>query len=87
MADIRSVTQLKVRSSDLVDRVNTTRSPIIITQRGEARAVLQDLESYERTQRSLAMLQLVLESEESVRRHGALPHETVASRFRRRRRP
>jgi len=36
------------------------REPMLITQNGEARAVLQDVVSYEQTQESLALLKLAM---------------------------
>ena len=35
--DIRPVTYLKSRTADLLDQVNETKRPVIITQNGEAR--------------------------------------------------
>ena len=86
MRNIRSVTELKQQSSELVDRVNRTREPVIITQKGEARAVLQDVRSYEETQDSLAMLKLMVQSEADVRRGRTLSLAEVRARLRRSRR-
>jgi prevent-host-death family protein len=47
--DIRPVTYLKSKAADLLDQLNKTHRPVVITQNGEARAVIQDPESYERT--------------------------------------
>ena len=46
--DIRPVTYLKSRAADLLAQLNKTHRPVIITQNGEPRAVLQDPESFER---------------------------------------
>ena len=45
--DIRPVSYLKSRAKDMLNQVNDTHRPIVITQNGEPRAVLQDTESYE----------------------------------------
>jgi prevent-host-death family protein len=45
--DIKPVTYLKSRAADLLNQINETHRPVIITQNGEPRAVLQDPESYE----------------------------------------
>ena len=42
--DIKPVTQLKTRAADLLKQVNETHRPIVITQNGEPRAMLQDPE-------------------------------------------
>ncbi len=53
--------------ADLVNQVNATHCPIIITQNGEPRAVLQDCESYENTRAALALLKLLAQAEGEVR--------------------
>ena len=46
--EIKPVSYLKAKAADLPKQVNETRRPVIITQNGEPRAVLQDPESYEK---------------------------------------
>ena len=64
---IRTVTELKTRTSRLLDQVNEERATVIITQDGVARGVLMDVESYDRLQRSLILLKLVAQGEEAAR--------------------
>lgn len=65
--DIRPVTYLKSRAADLLAQVNETHRPVIITQNGEARAVLQDPESYEKMRAAIGLLKLVAQGEEDLR--------------------
>lgn len=65
--DIRPVTYLKSRAADLLDQLNKTRRPVIITQNGEAKAVIRDSESYERTKTAIDLLKLLVRGEEDVR--------------------
>ena len=46
-SDIKPVSYLKSRAADILRQINDTHRPVIITQNGEPRAVLQDHESYE----------------------------------------
>jgi prevent-host-death family protein len=78
---VRTVTQLKLRSSDLVDEVNATRAPVVVTQKGVARAVLQDLRSWEETQASLAMLKLVVQAEHDIAAGQTVPHSAMEKRL------
>ena len=59
--DIRPVTYLKSRAADLLEQLNKTHRPVVITQNGEARAVIQDLESYERTKTAIGLLKLLVQ--------------------------
>jgi prevent-host-death family protein len=56
---IKSISYVKAHAAALLDRITKEREPIIITQNGEARAVLLDIHSYEETQERIAMLQVV----------------------------
>ena len=66
--DIRPVTYLKSRAADLLDQINKTRRPVVITQNGEARAVVQDPESYESMRSAIGLLKLLAQGEEDIRR-------------------
>ena len=65
--DIKPVTFLKSRAADLLNQINVTRRPVIITQNGEPRAVLQDPESYENMRNAIGILKLISEGESNVR--------------------
>lgn len=66
--DIKPVTYLKSRAADMLKQVNETRRPIVITQNGEPRAVLQDPESYENMRNTIGLLKLISLGEEDVRK-------------------
>lgn len=53
-ADVRPMSDLKTHSSDVVDQVNRTRRPLLITRRGRGVAVMLDLAAFEVMQDELA---------------------------------
>lgn len=65
--DIQPVTYLKGNAAHLLHQVNETRRPVIITQNGLARAVLQDTASYESMRNAIAMLKLMVQGENDIR--------------------
>ena len=65
--DIRPVTYLKSRAADLLKQINETHRPVIITQNGEPKAVLQDPQSYEEMRNAIGMLKLISQGEEEIR--------------------
>ncbi len=75
--DIKPVTYLKSRAADLLHQVNETRRPVIITQNGEPRAVMQDPKSYEEMRNAIGMLKLMAEGEVDIREGRAKPQEAV----------
>ena len=65
--DIKPVTYLKSKAADLLNQINETRRPVIITQNGEPRAVLQDPESYENMRNAIGLLKLMEQGENDIR--------------------
>ncbi len=66
--DIKSITYLKSKAADILKQINETHRPIIITQNGEPRAVLQDPQSYENMRNTIGILKLISQGEEDIKR-------------------
>ena len=79
--DIRPITYLKARASDLLNQVNETQRPVVITQNGEPRAVLQDTKSYENMRYALGLMKLISQGEEDIRNGNFSPQDAVFSRI------
>ncbi len=75
--DIRPITYLKTRTAELLRQINETRRPVIITQNGEPRAVLQDPQSYESMKNALGLLKLISQGEEDIRKGKVKPQAEV----------
>jgi len=75
--DIKPVTYLKSRAEDLLNQINETHRPVIITQNGEPRAVLQDPENYENMRDAIGILILISQGETDVRNGRTKPQESV----------
>jgi len=65
--DIQSVTDLKTHPASILSHVNRTHRPTVITQNGKATAVVQDIQSYEATRRTLMILKLAAQGETDIR--------------------
>ena len=65
--DIKPITYLKSKAPDLLKQINETRRPVVITQNGEPRAVLQDPESYENMRNAIGILKLISQGEQDVK--------------------
>ena len=76
-SDIKPVTFLKSKAADLLKQINETRRPVIITQNGEPRAVLQDPKSYENMRNAIGILRLVSQGEQDIRNGKSKSQEEV----------
>ena len=56
---IKPISTLKTHASEIVRTLGDQGEPLVITQNGEAKAVLQDIDSFERTQETMALLKLL----------------------------
>ena len=56
---IKPITYLKANAADVIRELTEHRKPLVITQNGEAKAVMQDVASYEQTQETLALLKIL----------------------------
>ena len=63
---IKPISYVKAHAADIILNITESRTPIIITQNGEATAVLQDIASYEEIQESLALLKILAISRKDV---------------------
>ena len=75
--DIKPVTYLKNRAADILKYINETHRPMIITQNGEAKAVIQDPKSYEDMKNALAIMKLLSFAEEDIRNGNIHTEEDV----------
>jgi prevent-host-death family protein len=61
-SDIKPISWLKNNAKQLVESVNETGNPMIITQNGEAKAVVMNVREYDQIQESLALLRMLADS-------------------------
>jgi prevent-host-death family protein len=78
---IKPISYVKAHAAELLDRITEEREPIIITQNGEARAVLVDVHSYEESQETLALLKVLALADKEIAAGDTVPIEDVMAEF------
>ena len=58
-AQIKPISYLKSHAAEIIRNLPDHREPLIITQNGEAKAILQGIEDYEQTQDTMALLKIL----------------------------
>ena len=58
-SQIKPISYLKAHVAEIVRTLGDRQAPLIITQNGEAKVVMQDIDSYEQTQETLALLKIL----------------------------
>ena len=64
---IKPISYVKTNAADMMNFVNDRKEPLVITQNGESRAVLIDIESYQEMKNAFNMLKVIQFSEMDVR--------------------
>ena len=80
---IKPISYIKTNAADMMNFVNDRKEPLIITQNGESRAVLIDVDSYQEMNNAFNMLKIIQFSEKDIRAGKVKPAEEVFSNLRR----
>jgi len=80
--NIKPISYLKANAAEVLKHLAEQREPFLITQNGEARAVLQDIASYENTQETLALLKILALGNREIEEGQAKPIADVVRRLR-----
>jgi prevent-host-death family protein len=78
---------LKTHAAKVLTHLAENRTPLIITQNGEAKAVLQDIASYEETQETLALLKILALGQKQVEAGDVLSVEEAVRHLKAKRNP
>jgi prevent-host-death family protein len=82
---IKPISYLKANAADVLLELAETREPMIITQHGEAKAVIQDVASYEQTHETLALLKMLAMGKRQIEEGKVKPFEQAVAEIRSRR--
>ena len=58
-SQIKPISYLKAHAAEIVRTLGVRQEPLIITQNGEAKVVIQDIDSYENMQETVALLKVL----------------------------
>ena len=79
---IRPISYLKANAAEVVRELAEQREPLVITQNGEAKAVIQDVASFEQTQETLALLKILALGSRQIEEGKTVPAQEVVRRLR-----
>lgn len=79
---IKPISYLKAHAAEVVRNLSTQGEPLVITQNGEAKAVIQDIKSYEQTQETMALLKMLALGQRQVDEDKVQLASDVATRLR-----
>jgi prevent-host-death family protein len=80
--DVKPISYIKTNAADMMDYINEHKNPIIVTQHGEARGVLMDIESYQGMINAFSIMKLIQISEKAIQDGKVYDNEEVFSEIR-----
>jgi prevent-host-death family protein len=84
-SQVKSISYLKAHAAEIVRNLAEQQEPIVITQNGEAKVVIQDIDSYEKTQQTMALLKILALGIRQVEEGDVVPANEAIKRVRKRR--
>lgn len=81
-SQVKPISYLKANAAEVLMQIAEQREPLVITQNGEARAVLLDVASFEETQETLALLKVLALGNQEVAAGKLTPVDDVVARLR-----
>jgi prevent-host-death family protein len=84
-SQIKPISYLKAHAAEIVRNLAERQEPMVITQNGEAKVVIQAIESYEQTQQTMAILKVLALGMRQVEEGKVVPAEKMVKRLRKRR--
>jgi prevent-host-death family protein len=82
---IKPISYLKANAAEVVRELAEQRRPLVITQNGEAKAVIQDVASYEETQETMALLKILALGNRQIEEGRVVPAKVALKRLREKR--
>ena len=83
---IKPISYLKAHVAEIVRNLGEQQEPLFITQNGEAKVVLQDIQTYEQTQETMALLRILALANRQIEEGRVEPAADVIRRLREHRR-
>lgn len=81
-SQVKPISYLKANAAEVLSQLTEQREPMVITQNGEAKAVIQDVASYEETQETLALLKILALGNREIDAGKVKPAADVVARIR-----
>lgn len=79
---IKPISYLKAHASEIIRNLSKEQQPLVITQKGEAKVVIQDIKSYEQTQETIVLLKILSLGAKQIEEGKVMPAEDVIKNIR-----
>lgn len=79
--NVKPISYLKSNAANLIKEITESREPMLITQNGESKIVLVDVETYQQQQQTMALLKILALGKKQIQENKVVPAEDVANKI------
>jgi prevent-host-death family protein len=75
--DIKPISYFKSHTAEMIRQVGDKKNPIVITQNGEAKAVILDIDSYQNLVNAVNLMKIISIGDHDIKNGKTVSHEDV----------
>lgn len=75
--DIKPISYIKSHTAEMIRQVRDNKNPIVITQNGEAKAVILDIDSYQNLVDAVNLMKIISIGDRDIKNGKTVSHEDV----------
>ena len=79
--NLKPISYVKAHTTEIIKYVENSKSPVVITQNGEAKAVIIDINSYQKTINAINLAKLLSFGEKDIKSGKTITHENAKKIF------
>ena len=79
--DLKPISYVKAHTTEIIKHVGDSKTPVVITQNGKAKAVIIDIESYQKTLNAIYLSRLLSSGEKQIKNGNLITHENAKKIF------
>ncbi len=78
--DIKPISYIKAHTAETIRQVGENKNPIVVTQNGEAKAVILDVESYQNLVNAINLIKIISFGDHDIKKGKIVSHEDLKSK-------
>jgi len=79
--DIRPISYIKSHTAEMIRQVGDNKNPIIVTQNGEAKAVIIDVDSYQNIVNSINLMKIISIGDRDIKNGKVVSHDDLKKKI------
>ena len=79
--DIKPISYIKAHTAEMIRQVGDNKNPIIVTQNGEAKAVILDVDSYQNLVNAINLMKIISIGDHDIKNGKIVSHDDLKSKI------